>query len=45
MSQPTDRLPDLIQRLYRIVGDLEALFPGRRFTQRGRWRLAKGSTP
>jgi len=35
MTQPTDRLPDVVKRLYRIVADLEALFPGRRFTPDG----------
>ncbi len=31
----TQRLPNLIRDLYRIVGELEAMFPGRRFTPDG----------
>lgn len=29
------RLPELIEELYRIVGELEAMFPGRHFTPDG----------
>lgn len=31
----TQRLPDLVRDLYRIVGELEAMFPGRHFTLDG----------
>ncbi len=30
-----DRLPELVKDLYRTVGELEAMFPGRRFTPDG----------
>lgn len=30
-----DRLPELVKDLYKIVGDLEAMFPGRHFTPDG----------
>lgn len=33
--QSTEQIPTLIQRLYEIVGELERLFPGRRFTLDG----------
>jgi hypothetical protein len=31
----TNRIPELIQRVYSIVGELEELFPGKRFTPDG----------
>jgi hypothetical protein len=30
-----DRLPELVKELYRTVGELEAMFPGRHFTPDG----------
>jgi hypothetical protein len=32
---PTERIPELVQCLYEIVNELEALFPGRAFTPDG----------
>jgi hypothetical protein len=33
--KPINNIPGLVQELYRIVSDLESLFPGRRFTPDG----------
>jgi hypothetical protein len=35
VSDPVERLPALIERLYEVVAEMEALFPGRRFTPDG----------
>lgn len=35
LQRPVDRVPDLVRRLYALVGELEALFPGRKFTPDG----------
>jgi hypothetical protein len=32
---PADEVPELVRRLYSLVGEFEALFPGRRFTPDG----------
>jgi len=32
---PADQVPDLVRRLYSLVAEFEALFPGRRFTPDG----------
>jgi hypothetical protein len=32
---PADRVPELVQRLYALVAEFEALFPGRKFTPDG----------
>lgn len=33
--RPTDGIPDIVERLYEIVHELEQQFPGRRFTPDG----------
>lgn len=35
LIHPTERVPELVGRLYGLVGELEALFPGRAFTPDG----------
>jgi len=32
---PADKVPELVRRLYSLVGEFEALFPGRKFTPDG----------
>jgi hypothetical protein len=32
---PIDYVPDIVQRLYALVGELESHFPGRKFTPDG----------
>jgi hypothetical protein len=35
MPAPIDRVPELVRKLYALVGEFEALFPGRAFTPDG----------
>jgi hypothetical protein len=35
LDHPIARVPELVHRLYALVGELEALFPGRKFTPDG----------
>ena len=35
MPNSIDRIPQLVQRLYEVVAELESLFPGRKFTPDG----------
>ena len=35
MDQKRNKIPQLIERLYKIVAELESLFPGRKFTPDG----------
>ena len=35
MPHSIDRIPQLVQRLYEVVAELESLFPGRKFTPDG----------
>jgi len=34
-DRPVDRVPELVRRLYALVGEFESLFPGRKFTPDG----------
>src|SRR5688500_5485125 len=42
---PIDHVPGIVQRLYELVGELEAHFPGRKFTPDGHLVGSLGEVP